>query len=183
MPSKSSAMSFNSLERLIQKWEDRPELQQIQQFRQIVAAWLDVVGTPVAKHTRPHSLNRGMLFVATSSPAWAQNLTFQRYQILNKLNPLLSQPIAEIRFSTAQWQNAIENAAKPTLPHSVTQVSHPPILEAKDPVTAFQNWAEIVQKRSQHLPLCPQCQCPTPNPEIDRWGICALCSAKNMAEG
>jgi predicted nucleic acid-binding Zn ribbon protein len=173
-------MSFKSLERSIKKWEDRPELQQLHQFRQIATSWLDVVGAPVAKNSRPHALNRGVLFVATSSSTWAQHLTLQRSRILTKLNPLLSEPITEIRFATAQWQNRVltpteQSSASPDLEKSTHILS-----EVNDPVTAFENWAEVMQKRSQHLPLCPGCQCPTPHPEIERWGICALCSAKNF---
>ncbi|PSB00424.1 DUF721 domain-containing protein [Merismopedia glauca] len=176
-------MSFKSLDRLIQKWENQPELQQLHQFRLIIANWLDVVGAPVAKNSRPHSLNRDVLFVATSSSTWAQNLTFQRHRILTKLNPLLSAPLVEIRFSTAQWQNTIVSGKnKPVSLSSLkvtSDVSFSNLPEVKDPVTAFQQWAEVIQQRSQHLPLCPQCQCPTPTPEMERWGICALCSAKS----
>jgi predicted nucleic acid-binding Zn ribbon protein len=173
-------MSFKSLGRSIEKWEDRPELQQLHQFRQIIASWLDVVGAPVAKHSRPYALNRGVLFVATSSSTWAQHLTLQRSQILAKLNFLLSEPITEIRFATAQWQNRIISSTEQ--PSTSPDPEKPNLIlsEVNDPVTAFENWAEVIQKRSQHLPLCPQCQCPTPHPEIERWGICALCSAKNF---
>lgn len=49
---------------------------------------------------------------------------------------------------------------------------------AKDPQSAFARWAQILQARSQSLPLCPQCGCPTPKGEIQRWHVCALCAAK-----
>ena len=49
---------------------------------------------------------------------------------------------------------------------------------AKDPRSAFQRWALLIQTRSQSLPLCPQCSCPTPEGELHRWAICALCAAK-----
>jgi predicted nucleic acid-binding Zn ribbon protein len=171
-------MSFKSLDRLIENWENQPELKQLHQFRLIVNNWLDVVGVPVAKHSRPHALNRGVLSVATSSSTWAQHLTLQRYQILTKLNPLLLEPITEIRFATAQWQNQIVSPTNKAISRSNREIAAANLPEFTDPIAAFQQWAEVVQKRSQHLPLCPQCQCPTPTPEIERWAICALCSVK-----
>lgn len=177
-------MSFKSLNFSIQKWEERPELRQLQQFRQIVTNWKDTVGVPVAKHSRPHSLNRGILFVATSSSTWAQNLTLQRHRIISKLNPLLYEPLADIRFSTAQWQNKLadEEDKSPSLPSIEIQPDKLALTlpEDVDPVAAFQKLAEVIQKRSLNLPLCPQCQCPAPIVEIERWGICSLCRIEQL---
>ncbi|NEP50291.1 MAG: DUF721 domain-containing protein, partial [Moorea sp. SIO3C2] len=30
----------------------------------------------------------------------------------------------------------------------------------------------------QNLPLCPQCKCPTPPGELQRWDVCGLCAIK-----
>jgi predicted nucleic acid-binding Zn ribbon protein len=37
-----------------------------------------------------------------------------------------------------------------------------------------------MRSRSQHLPLCPTCHCPTPEGELMRWSACALCAAKRF---
>lgn len=50
--------------------------------------------------------------------------------------------------------------------------------ERRNPEAVFQAWAATMQRRSQHLPLCPQCQCPAPEGEIKRWAACSLCAAK-----
>ncbi|MGA7933784.1 MAG: hypothetical protein WCA35_09575, partial [Kovacikia sp.] len=50
--------------------------------------------------------------------------------------------------------------------------------ELTDPKLAFQNWAQRVRSRSQNLPLCAHCSCPTPPGELERWEVCALCAAK-----
>ncbi|MEN9221503.1 MAG: DUF721 domain-containing protein, partial [Thermostichus sp. BF3_bins_97] len=59
------------------------ELKQMQTLRQL---WPETVGAVVAAQTHPLSVRRQVLQVATSTPAWAQNLAFQRHLILKKLN-------------------------------------------------------------------------------------------------
>lgn len=56
------------------------ELKQMQTLRQL---WPELVGEAVAAQTYPLSLRRQVLQVATSTPAWAQNLTLQRQIILS----------------------------------------------------------------------------------------------------
>ncbi len=53
-----------------------------------------------------------------------------------------------------------------------TQVTPQAALES------FHGWARLVQQRSYSLPLCPQCHCPTPQGELQRWMVCALCATK-----
>ncbi len=43
---------------------------------------------------------------------------------------------------------------------------------------SFHGWAHLVRQRSYSLPLCPQCHCPTPQGELQRWMVCALCATK-----
>lgn len=50
----------------------------------------------------------------------------------------------------------------------------------RDPQTAFRNWARTVRLQSQHLPLCPTCQSPTPQGELQRWGVCGHCAVKQF---
>ena len=46
------------------------------------------------------------------------------------------------------------------------------------PHESLQNWLEKVKMRSQILPLCPQCNSPTPQTELDRWHLCCHCMAQ-----
>jgi predicted nucleic acid-binding Zn ribbon protein len=32
------------------------------------------------------------------------------------------------------------------------------------------------------LPRCPQCQCPTPPGELERWSVCAVCATQRWQE-
>jgi predicted nucleic acid-binding Zn ribbon protein len=176
---------FNTLEQTQNGWRSR------QQFKALLACWPQVVGQAVAAQTRPVALQRGTLIVATASAAWAQTLTFERSHLLRKLQQRLGKRLSaddllDIRFSTAQW--AAPRSVHPNAdqlweqhPSFVPPVSDAPMSTAPpiEPQTAFQQWASAMQARSRNLPLCPQCQCPTPQGELDRWSMCSLCAPKH----
>ncbi|MEA5565948.1 DUF721 domain-containing protein [Anabaena sp. UHCC 0399] len=165
------------------KWREDP-------FQLLIQSWAEIVGTVAAKHSRPLSMQRDVLRVATSSAAWAQNLTFSRQALLVKLNAKLSMSLVDMRFSTAGWQKSKEvSQPQPSfLPsehpsylgdiHNYSTVSKTTEQNANQ---AFESWSRIRQARSQGLPLCSQCQSPTPPGELQRWGVCALCSVKQSS--
>ena len=187
---EQSAPMFKSLEHILGSlkeesgWQDQP-------FHRLLNYWPEAVGTVVAAHTRPTSIQREVLWVATSSAVWAQELSFGRQRILAKLNAYLPSPLLDIRFSTAQWQrtqNSRSSADEQTTvdawrSHPSLVLNAPQVLSSEkphyqNPDEAFKNWAKVMQRRSRNLPLCPQCQCPTPEGELRRWGICSICVAK-----
>ena len=186
---------LHSLEENQSNWRSR------KQFKAIVMCWPQVVGAAVAIQTRPIGLQRGILVVATSSAAWAQNLAFERQHLLHKLQQklrtvILPNELTDIRFSTAQWSSKGVNSSLSTADSTQVWQDHPSYLPpaAQDcvakpttanvpttnpptaPTAAFQQWAARMQARSRHLPLCPQCQCPAPQGELDRWSVCGLCA-------
>jgi predicted nucleic acid-binding Zn ribbon protein len=166
------------------------ELKQMQTLRQI---WPELVGDAVAAQTYPLSVRRQVLQVATSTPAWAQNLAFQRQLILKKLNSRLHPPFSDIRFSPGAWHegsgpatalhpdveltgkfyNAPRQDGQPpgSLRNSAPQ--QPP----SDPKAAFERWARVVkqQQTQQNMFPCPTCRCPTPAAELERWFVCGFC--------
>jgi predicted nucleic acid-binding Zn ribbon protein len=162
------------------KWQEQP-------FQHLLQCWAEIVGAVVAAHTRPLSIQRDVLRVATSSAAWAQNMTFRRQNLLLKLNEKLPTPLVDIRFSTAEWRSPPEVAPQQ---QTILLQEHPSYLgdvsnshrhvttTIKSANTVFGDWAKIMQKRSHGLPLCPQCQCPTPPGELQRWDVCSFCAAK-----
>lgn len=164
------------------QWREQP-------LQKLLQSWAEVVGSKVAAHTRPLSIQRQVLWVATSSAAWAQNMTFSRQTLMVKLNQKLPEPLLDIRFSTAGW------AVPPELPKQklVVPQDHPSYLGSlsssrrqmhphiQNVDTAFGSWAQKIQVRSHNLPLCPQCQCPTPPGELQRWQVCCVCAAKQFA--
>lgn len=176
-------MSLKTLDTILASLEKRPEWQVQQQYLQLVRAWERIVGPQIAGHSRPLQIRRQVLWVATESSAWAQTLSFQRHGLLERLNPQLPEPLADIRFSPAQWYSRPSSATSP--PASPT--SHPswlaPETLSPDPASesARSGWIEEIQRRWRHLPLCPHCQCPTPPGELERWSSCAYCAARQWA--
>lgn len=188
-------MSFKSLDGILGNLQSQPEWQlPLNSFQCLLKCWPEVAGKQVSLHARPISIQKDTLWVATSSSVWAQNLTFQRQLLLKKLNPYLPSPLTDIRFSTAKWQekNAPSTVTAdswqshpsrivtPSAQISASARSPNPELSPPklNPQQAFQNWEKMLQVRAQSLPLCAECQCPTPPGEIARWSVCALCAAK-----
>lgn len=52
---------------------------------------------------------------------------------------------------------------------------------SEDAIVAFRQWSAQMKVRSRQLPLCPECQCPAPLGELDRWSVCAICAAKRWS--
>lgn len=162
-----------------------------QVFRQITSRWAELVGDAVALQTRPTSLQNQVLQVAVANASWAQNLMFERRRLMQKINTELSLSLRDIRFSTAQWNSStgtntpmndslkvwqqhpsrMPDQSNPSEAHVLTNA-------VTDPREVFERWAKQVQVRSQSLPLCPQCNCPTPKGELERWSMCSLCITK-----
>jgi len=181
---------FKSLNHILSKLEQQAQWEGPRQFQRLLQFWPQIVGPTVAQQTRPYSISRDVLYVATSGSVWAQELKFKRRFILKKLNAQLTIQLVDIRFSTAHWErNQGTNEVSEQSPswqehpsHLVATVPLSPIeptTAIEDPHSAYQHWVKLVQTRSQQLPLCPKCQCPTPRGELQRWGICCLCAAKH----
>jgi predicted nucleic acid-binding Zn ribbon protein len=162
---------------------------QEQPLQQLLTFWSEVVGAKVAAQTQPLSIQRDVLWVATSSAVWAQNLTFKRKNILLKLNQKLPQQLIDIRFSTAQWKqtplpvNRAETLSPQEHPSYLGEQVDQPVDKhnTEDVKLAFAEWVQTQQGRSQNLPLCPQCQCYTPPGELQRWGVCSPCWASTAS--
>ncbi|MBD2136301.1 DUF721 domain-containing protein [Anabaena sp. FACHB-1237] len=178
-------MPLNTINDILLKLQNSPQWRD-KLFPRLLKSWSDIVGIHVASHTRPLFIQHDVLWVATSSAAWAQNLTFSRKHIVIQLNQKLSVSLNDIRFSTASWQYS--PVTETNTPPSASL--HPSYLLENETLNnqqttkyhtaqdAFANWAKINRERSHHLPLCPQCQCPTPPGELQRWNVCSLCVTK-----
>lgn len=181
-------MTFQSLQQLLSYAEIIEVSPEFKQFQHLLSCWPEVMG-PLAAFTQPLAVQRGVLNVATATSTLSQELTFNSPRILQDLNARLYSPVNRIRFSAALWnsrnhQNSLSEETKQLREHpsqipatNLHQVSTP----TKDPLVAFQQWASSVRERSQHLPLCPQCQAPAPPGELHRWSVCALCATKHFS--
>lgn len=191
---------MQSLNQLLNRLHSQVLTPEQQQFQAVCNCWADVVGQTACQYTRPVVIHRGVLQVATSSSTWSQELTLRRMQILQKLNQRLELPLQNIRFATGQWReqpNRDQSVITPSPLDEIDQLwqKHPSRIpggtemkncpQAASPtpasaLTSFQHWAEMIKQRSQHLPECPHCHCPTPVGELERWSVCCLCSLKDL---
>lgn len=182
-------MTLQRLQGVLGSLENQYRPPEETQLQQVLRHWSGVVGVAVAAQTRPITVQRDVLKVATSNAGWAQNLVFERRRILDKLNALLSTPLSDIRFSTTQWHSPDNRQALDEVERSTLWTNHPSRIEdvpipkatsqnTTDPEAAFHYWTTVMQSRTEHLPLCPQCKCPSPVGEIERWSMCAVCATK-----
>jgi predicted nucleic acid-binding Zn ribbon protein len=186
---------MQEIEKLLQNLIQQPAWQNYRQFCSVVDCWQKTVGEKISKNSCPIGISRGVLWIATPNSVWAQTLTMQRYVLLKKINSQLSEPLTDLRFSSAQWHKNL-NFDRNTISNngSANKQKHPSQIEVdldrvkpeetpleNTPKEAFQRWAKINKMRSQNLPLCPHCNCPTPPGEIYRWNCCYLCVAQKWS--
>jgi|UPI00037A8675 predicted nucleic acid-binding Zn ribbon protein len=184
-------MSWKSVKDILATLEVQAKLPE-QPLARLLPCWPEIVGVAIAAHTRPLFIKRNVLYVATSSAAWAQNLTFERQQLLAKLNAILPAPLSDIRFSTASWYSTPKIDNQQQQPSICEHPSYAGQDKTSTPGhrpssfpnvrTAFANWAKSVQQRSHRFPLCPLCHCRAPAGELQRWGMCYLCAAKQFSQ-
>ncbi len=71
-----------SLQRLLSKWG----LERQFAIRHALSAWEEIVGEPIARIARPLRLENATLWVAVRTHTWAQELTFHKATLLQRLN-------------------------------------------------------------------------------------------------
>jgi predicted nucleic acid-binding Zn ribbon protein len=125
-------------------------------WKEILAAWPLVINTILvpprpAPDIYPRSRVEDTLYVATVNASLADHCNWQRRQILQALNNLITVPLTEIRFSSSRWQ--------PPPPPTPT--------------------LDSLGDRSQERCFCPQCGACTPRWELDRWLECRFCVSKH----
>lgn len=163
-------MAWESLKQIIETIEQQPAWQKQQQFRQLLQAWEQIIEPPAAAHCRPYALDRQILWVATANAAWAQNLSLQRSRLLKRLNQLLEEPVKQLRFSPAHWTEKREIAASFSQVSAVTNLESAPYSDE-----ALNNFKQAISAKNSAFPECPQCHCPTPPKELERWSVCGFC--------
>ena len=193
--------SFNSLDRILEKLEQQLGWEQYQQYRCLLQGWQAVVDRKIAENSRPLYVAREILWVATSSSTWAQELSLRRYNLLKKLNTQLPFQLVDLRCSPAWWHQETLTSANslsqdrqqhpskvefdlttsPSINNNL-QKSNSDCQQSQQLTASFQRWAQTMQGRSRNLPLCPQCHSPTPNGELQRWDVCYYCAAQKWSE-
>ncbi len=155
-------------------------------FVQLQKSWPSLVGTAVAAHTRPVRLQSGVLTVAVSGAAWAQNLAFERRLLLTKIAAALGEqvPLHDIRFETTGWyiREKASQVVLDTAHPLTTGLSGAPPSAATGPETLsdkLDRLRELARWRARQLPGCTRCRMSAPQGELDRWGMCGSCLVKS----
>lgn len=65
-----------------------------------ILLWRRAVGNEIKKHTKPYSIENGVLVVLVDNSAWMNELTFLKTEILKKLNTYISSAKFETTKST-----------------------------------------------------------------------------------
>jgi predicted nucleic acid-binding Zn ribbon protein len=55
-----------------------------------ILLWRRAVGNEIKKHTKPYSIENGVLVVLVDNSAWMNELTFLKTEIIKKLNNFIS---------------------------------------------------------------------------------------------
>lgn len=198
-------MHFNSVEQILTQLAQQPGWEKFREYRQLLKCWENIVNQQTFQHTRPLHITRQVLWVATSSAARAQELSFQRYSLLKRLNKQLTFNLKDIRFSSSGWhQTTSQPEIKPSLFSITTQPKSETALSSivteqeaensqNEPLSASsadsakakyaaERWLKILERNSASLLLCPGCNSPTPKGEIERWNLCCHCIAQKWSE-
>jgi predicted nucleic acid-binding Zn ribbon protein len=203
------SLHFNSVEQILTQLETQPGWEKFREHRQLLKCWEGVVNQQIAQHTRPLYISRQILYIATSSAARAQELSFQRYTLLKRLNQRLTTKIQDIHFSSSQWHqqtyqfNQQENQANlftisdrqksknpPDLSITLKQDNkeakadnHHNYLSPQDRAkNAAQRWLRSIEQRAAATLVCPQCNSLTSQAELNRWNLCHHCVAQKWSE-
>jgi predicted nucleic acid-binding Zn ribbon protein len=178
-------MPFQELQSILGAIEPHYQSLERQQIQRIQEHWTELMGGDLAKQTQLIALQRNVLEVATANPGWTQTLVFKRSKILQQIRDRLGIDLSDIRCSTVQWRpeqdrSVLEEDLWENHPSQISPVA--PQVETQlalfqNSQSAFDRWSARIQQRSQHLPLCPNCNTPTPPGELDRWSVCAICAA------
>lgn len=187
---------INSVEKILNQLEKQPGWEKFRAYRQILQVWQDSVAKNTVNHTRPLYVSRQILWVATDSASRAQELSFQRYALLKKLNQQLPFTLKDIRFSASGFTttNHVESKSevlftvsqqqkylKPKSNLNTVENNHSASEQAK---IAARRWLDAIEENIQSPALipCPLCQSPTPSGEMERWSCCYICAAQKLAK-
>ncbi len=199
-------MHFDSVENILDRLEQQPGWEKFRDYRQLLKCWNNTVNQNTARHTRPLYINRQVLWVATEGAARAQELSFQRYTLLKRLNKKLPFTLKDIRFSSSGWHvsthevnqseimfRAGEQKSESRFRSRSQKKEIDPEIESRSldrdrfsanakAKFAAQRWLDKVHQNSSSWLSCPKCNAPTSTKEIKRWNLCYLCVSRKWSQ-
>jgi predicted nucleic acid-binding Zn ribbon protein len=194
------SLHFNSVEKILAQLETQPGWEKLREHRQLLQSWEQVVNQQTAQHTRPLYINRQILYIATSSSARAQELSFQRHTLLKRLNQQLTTKIQDLHFSSSQWHQ--QNPEQDTqalftisdrhqtkispdllvIPKENERVKDNHLSPQDRAKNAAQRWLKTIEHRSKVTLACPKCNSLISQAELSRWNLCHHCVAQKWSE-
>lgn len=142
-------MSPISIAAITVEIQNQPGWEGVRDWGMIVRAWADTVSPAIASRSRPRSLSKEILTIATNSASLAHQLTFGRKALCQRLNTHLSLSIVDLRFAPIGFQD-----------QGIAAVGEDLIM----PIDS----GEIV--------ICTDCDAPARAGELIRWGVCQFCA-------
>ncbi len=164
------------LDQILQELQKSQTWRKPQEFLAIVEVWTQVAGTQVAKHSQPVRVQNGILWIATSSAVWAQQLTYQRDLLRQKLSQALPDlHLVELRFSTSGWQTKKTIGTATTTKSSAMKRKSFRWPPTEDVQERFGQVSQVLRWRREQSPPCPRCHQVSHPASLQRWGYCAAC--------
>ena len=142
-------MSLTSISTITSDLQNQPGWEGVRDWGLIVRAWFGIVSPTIASHSRPKSLTRGILTIATNSSSLAHQLTFGRQALCKQLNTQLILPVTDLRFVPVGYRS-----------------QHLPTATDRDAIAI--DAGEIV--------ICTHCDCRARQGELLRWRMCQFCA-------
>ena len=66
--------------------------------------WLEIVGETARKHSRPHKVDKGVLYVSVDSSVWNQALFIDKVNLINRINKKFTCPfVQDIKYQMGQF--------------------------------------------------------------------------------
>jgi hypothetical protein len=139
------------------------------------AAWVELVGAAVARNAQPVALERDVLIVLTTSPAWSHQLAFLEPEIVRGLCGLPETPaLARLRFRVGKIRRPLAVAPQPGGPRRAGRdaADAPPAKTLDDALARLRRAVERnrAAHRKQGGRFCALCEAP-----VDAGPTCRPC--------
>lgn len=178
--------SRSSLGSILQQIIQQPAWQNYRDYCQIRDSWHELVNTQALANSKPLHIEKTTLYVATSSAVWAQELSLQSYAIARKIQTNLQIEITKVKCSPARWHslqapkiatNNDEIQLQETNLRQIIEAKKNTRVKSESPQLIIRQLLEKTNVQSSKT-MCPQCDCPTTQAELARWGVCRHCIAQ-----
>lgn len=152
----------------------------------LAAAWPEIVGADIARNSQPIRIDRGTLWIVTTSGAWGQQLTFLTERLLTAIRERTPQTIVErLRFKVGKI-SAVRRASKARNELAPRPTDPPRSIpeSAADALASFRRHVEGWEraKRAAGWKECRDCNALLAPGTAARCAACANAAAQRRTE-